>query len=137
MPHKNKEDQKAWQKNWYQANKKEIAAKDKARYESKRDGLYTVYLLTKEGYVGMTSHLNSRIQNHRKDGRDISDVQIIGKYHTKDEALRIEARYHNEGFKGAWGFKQRMEEFNKPEAVARRKEIENYLRQVGIDFNLI
>ena len=34
-------------------------------------------------------------------------------------------------------FKKRMEAYNKPEAVARRKEIENYLRQVGIDFNLI
>tara|TARA_R110002153_G_scaffold86830_4_gene215342 strand:+ start:1836 stop:2015 length:180 start_codon:yes stop_codon:yes gene_type:complete len=34
-------------------------------------------------------------------------------------------------------FKKRMEEFNKPEAVARRKEIEEYLKQVGIDFNLI
>jgi len=34
-------------------------------------------------------------------------------------------------------FKERMEAYNKPEAVARRKEIEQNLRQVGIDFNLI
>ncbi len=34
-------------------------------------------------------------------------------------------------------FKKRMEEFNKPEAVARRKEIEDNLKQIGIDFNLI
>ena len=34
-------------------------------------------------------------------------------------------------------FKKRMEEYNKPEAVARREEIEQNLRQVGIDFNLI
>ena len=34
-------------------------------------------------------------------------------------------------------FKKRMEAYNKPEAVARRKEIEQNLRQVGIDFNLI
>ena len=34
-------------------------------------------------------------------------------------------------------FKKRMEEYNKPEAVARRKEIEENLKQIGIDFNLI
>ena len=34
-------------------------------------------------------------------------------------------------------FKKRMDAYNKPEAVARRKEIEQNLRQVGIDFNLI
>ena len=34
-------------------------------------------------------------------------------------------------------FKKRMDAYNKPEAVARRKEIEQNLIQVGIDFNLI
>ena len=34
-------------------------------------------------------------------------------------------------------FKKRMEEYNKPEAVARRKEIEENLKQIGIDYNLI
>ena len=34
-------------------------------------------------------------------------------------------------------FKKRMEAYNKPEAVARREEIEQNLKQVGIDFNLI
>jgi len=34
-------------------------------------------------------------------------------------------------------FKKRMEAYNKPEAVARRKEIENYLKEVGKHFNLI
>ena len=34
-------------------------------------------------------------------------------------------------------FKKRMEAYNKPEAVERRKEIEQNLRQVGKNFNLI
>ena len=152
MPYKNKEDQQAWAKryreankeeldvyykNWSEDKKEELSAKNKAWKDSHKDGLYTVYLLAKEDYVGHTENLYSRLNNHKSKGKDVSDVKILGKYHTKDEAKRVEASYHDNGFKGAYGFKQRMEEFNKPEAVARRKEIENYLRQVGIDFNLI
>ena len=134
----NKEKQKEYDQEYYNDNKEEVAAQQKLSKDSHKDGLYTVYLLPKENYVGMTTNLHIRIRDHRtKHNRDTTDVQIIGKYHTKDEAVRIEASYHNEGFKGAWGFQQRMEEFNKPEAIARRKEIEKELLLIGKKFNLI
>ena len=107
MPFKNKEDRSAWQKNWYLANKKEIAARDKARYEAKKDGLYTIYLLPEENYVGMTSHLHSRLINHKKSGRDISDVEILGKYKTKKMARYVEAMYHDEGYNGRHRYDKR------------------------------
>ena len=153
MGYKNKEDEKAYRrkhyldnkekvlaqnKAWKMANKDKVSEQHKAQYNSTKDGLYTVYLLPKEGYVGMTTNLHKRIIYHKNNNNiDTTDVQILGKYHTKDEAKRIEDGFHNNGFKGAYGFKQRMEEFNKPEAIARRKEIEQELLLIGNKFNLI
>jgi len=152
MGYKNKEDERAYRrkhyldnkekvlaqnKAWKIANKDKVSEQGKALYNSTKDGLYTVYLLPKENYVGMTTNLYKRISYHKNsNNRDTTGVQILGKYHTKDEARRIEDGFHNNGFKGAYGFKERMEEFNKPEAVAKRKEIESYLKEVGQHFNL-
>jgi predicted GIY-YIG superfamily endonuclease len=136
----NREKIAARKKAYREANKERLAADKKSYYESKKDGLYTVYLLPEENYVGMTNNLYRRLEHHKsKHKRDVSDVKILGKYHTKDEALVTEARYHNEGYKGRnWGeFQHRVENYNKPEAVARRKEIEQELLLIGKKFNLI
>jgi len=82
---------------YYQANK----ARFKDYGESLKDGLFTVYLLPKENYVGMTNCLSKRLSTHKtRQNRDITGVWILGKYETKREALDIEAEYHASGFKG-------------------------------------
>ena len=97
----NKEKIAAEKKVYYQANKEKLAAYDKAYKESKKDGLYTVYHLVNENYVGQTSNLYTRLNNHRNNqNRDVSNVQILGKYKTRKEAMEVEARYHSKGYLG-------------------------------------
>ena len=119
MAYKNKEKQREYLKNWREnnkektkaydkfhneANKEKKAVQKKANYESKKDGLFTVYLLVNENYVGQTSGLYARLNNHKnKHGRDVSDVQILGKYKTREEAKAVEAEYHSKGYLGYYG----------------------------------
>ena len=100
----NKEKRAAYNKKYQQANKEEIAVKKKAYFESKKDGLYTVYHLVNENYVGQTSNLYTRLNCHTgNQNRDVSNVQIIGKYKTKKEAKAVEAEYHARGYLGYYG----------------------------------
>lgn len=97
----NKEKYAAYNKVYNEANKEKIAVLNKAYYESKKDGLYTVYHLVNENYVGQTSNLYTRLIVHKsKNGRDVSNVQIIGKYKTRIEAKTVEAEYHSKGYLG-------------------------------------
>ena len=97
MAYKNKEDQIAYSNKYYQANKEKKAA----QYQANKDGLYTVYLLPTHSYVGMTDNLPKRIAKHKSEHkREISNVQILGKYKTKREALDVEATYHSKGYLG-------------------------------------
>ena len=82
------------------ANKESILAGERARRKSKKDGLYTVYLLPKENYVGQTNNLAYRLIGHRGVGRDTTDAEVIGKYKTRREALDVEKEYHDKGYKG-------------------------------------
>tara|TARA_R110002050_G_scaffold153733_2_gene281482 strand:- start:336 stop:758 length:423 start_codon:yes stop_codon:yes gene_type:complete len=119
MPYKNKEDRRANSKKYYKANKKKIlayhqtikekkAATSKAWKEARMDGLYTVYLIVPENYVGMTTCLYQRLSDHKsKNNRDVSDVYIIGKYKTKAEAREVENKYHKMGYDGAYGYNGR------------------------------
>ena len=99
---------KAWQKKnkekmaaYRETNKEKLAVQNKALAESKKDGLYTVYHLVNENYVGQTTSLYTRLNNHKsKHGRDVSDVQILGKYKTREEAKAVEAEYHSKGYLG-------------------------------------
>ena len=118
------EDRKASNRKYYLANKEKIAAKNNEYYlankekiaddqrrwrESRKDGLFTVYLLPKEDYVGMTTSLQKRLTNHRTNHkRDITDAKVLGNYATKREALDVEASYHAKGFKGITGFKKEI-----------------------------
>ena len=101
MAHKNKEDKREYDKKYREANKEKLAAQDEAWKESKKDGLYTVYHLVNENYVGQTNSLYFRLNNHKSNhGRDISNVQILGKYKTREEAKAVEAEYHSKGYLG-------------------------------------
>ena len=101
----NKEKAAAYQKEYVAKNPEKIY-KIKSKYgkkyrESKKDGLFTVYLLPKENYVGMSSSLHVRLRNHTsKHNRNITGYKILGKYATKKEALEIEASYHAKGYLG-------------------------------------
>tara|TARA_R110001632_G_scaffold149125_1_gene266393 strand:- start:636 stop:977 length:342 start_codon:yes stop_codon:yes gene_type:complete len=93
----NKEHKVAYTKAWRKANKEKIDAKRQAN----EDGYYTVYLLVNENYVGQTKNLSQRLTYHKsRFGRDTTDVQILGKYKTKREALDVEKSYHNKGYLG-------------------------------------
>ena len=97
----NKAKAKAYQK-IYRENNKEKAAAYQANYakeyrESQKDGLFTVYCLPEENYVGMTTSLQLRLSKH---SRDTTGAYVLGKYATKREALDIEASYHAKGYLG-------------------------------------
>jgi len=101
----NKAKAKAYQK-IYRENNKEKAAAYQANYakeyrESQKDGLFTVYCLPEENYVGMTTWLRQRITMHRtENNRNVKGVYVLGKYATKRESLDIEASYHAKGYLG-------------------------------------
>lgn len=85
----------------YQANKEKLIAQMKVNQDSKKDGYYTVYYLKEEHYAGMTSSLTIRLKEHKNEyKRHVEDVEIIGKYETKEEASRVEAELHSMGYLG-------------------------------------
>ena len=70
------------------------------KYWRNDDGLWWVYLLEKENYVGQTHSWKKRFLNHRKDGRYADDMKVLHRVDTEEEALRLESEYHNKGYKG-------------------------------------
>ena len=97
----NKEKIAANKQAWDKANKEKKSAYDKAFQETQKDGLYTVYYLKEEHYAGMTSNLTYRLRHHKSvHNRHIEDVEVIGKYETKEGALRVEAALHSMGYLG-------------------------------------
>ncbi len=120
-----KEAKKAYAKAYYNANKEKAAAyykkynsnldnkakrsaQAKEYVEAQKDGLFTVYCLPEENYVGMTTSLYQRLRAHKSvnHNRNIEGAYVLGKYKTKREALDAEASYHAKGFKGTNGFKK-------------------------------
>ena len=92
---------KEYAKIHYQLNKEKRIAQMKVIEESKKDGYYTVYYLKEEHYVGMSNNLTYRLRNHKSYySRHIEDVEIIGKYKTKEGATRVEAALHAMGYLG-------------------------------------
>ena len=97
----NKEKISAYNKAYRKANKKKLIAQQGAFIEAKKDGLYTVYLLVNENYVGMTTVLYTRLSEHKsRYKRNVENVKILGKYENKREALDVERSYHDKGYKG-------------------------------------
>lgn len=110
MPYKNKEDKAAHNKAYKEANRETINAYHKKYRAAQKDGLYTVYYLKEEHYVGMTTILQKRLNTHKSHyNRHIKDVEIIGKYQTKVGAARVEAALHSMGYLGRHpNFKQQQ-----------------------------
>ena len=97
----NKEKHAAYYKKYNALNKEKVCADQKKWREAQKDGLFTVYLLPKENYVGQTTSFHKRLINHKsKHSRDITDAKVLGKYATKEEALAVEASYHAKGYNG-------------------------------------
>ena len=69
-------------------------------YWKNEDGLWWVYLLKKENYVGQTQSWRKRKSNHKSAGRYIDDVEILHRVDTEEEAIRIESTYHDMGYDG-------------------------------------
>jgi hypothetical protein len=91
---------KAQQKIYRRNNREHRAVVSKAYRDSFKDGLFTVYVLPKENYVGQTDCYPLRIKNHKSLSRDITDAKVLGKYATREEALAVEASYHAKGYNG-------------------------------------
>ena len=103
-----KEKKREYDKKYREDNKERIAAyyeankeKRKEKRDSKKDGLYTVYYLKEDHYVGLTNCLYKRLEYHKNTNkRHVEDVEIIGKYQNKEEGLRVEAALHAMGYLG-------------------------------------
>ena len=88
-----------YDKNTYELNKKNRLKSNKYYLSNKHKP--TVYLLVNENYVGTTENINNRMRTHQKNnGRDVSKVEILGEFETREEALDLERQLHSEGYKG-------------------------------------
>jgi hypothetical protein len=98
-----KEAQKIYRAKWNKANKDKIAAQNK-RYSDKvkeREPYYTVYYLKEDNYVGQTAGLSKRLAVHKYEaGRHVLDVEVLGKFETREEAKFFEAKLHDMGYAG-------------------------------------
>ena len=126
---KNKEKAKEYAKNYYQSNKEKLNSvnkkyvrenKEKIKeyqrkyqkeyyhthelYENCKDGYHRVYLLEDYNYVGCTGiSLQKRFNGHKSEfGRIIKKdrYKVLFKSKDRDEALQVEAQYHDMGYEG-------------------------------------
>lgn len=64
------------------------------------DGKYRVYILENENYAGMTAKLWSRMTAHEYNGKDVSDMVIVGVFDNPIEAHLLETQLHLDGYDG-------------------------------------
>ena len=87
--------QRKYQKDYYHENE---------TYENSKDGYHRVYLLKDYNYVGCTQlPLQKRFNGHKSEcGRIIKEgrYEVLFKSKDRDEALRVEAQYHDMGYEG-------------------------------------
>ena len=123
----NKEKLAAIGKVYREANKEKIKAcrdvRDKEKLKAQREAneekfranrdtkilpYYIVYALpnfnsTDEVYCGQTNQPIHRMNGHKCKGNDTSEWFILDICSTREEALVIEAQYHDQGYKGRDG----------------------------------
>lgn len=75
-------------------------SKDCKECYSSKDGMYKVYLIYKEKYVGMTLNMKRRMNNHKAKGKDVSKVYILLKTKSLKLAHFFESFLHLIGFNG-------------------------------------
>jgi predicted GIY-YIG superfamily endonuclease len=73
---------------------------NKQYMESKKDGLYHVYILPNHNYAGYTSNLYSRMNEHKCQDRNTSNYEIAGSFKNKADAIWFEALLHSVGYEG-------------------------------------
>ena len=96
-----KEDRKMYMKAYREKNRDRIRASNKAYRDSKKDGLFAVYYLPEEHYVGMTECIDSMMRVHKNRGKHTLDVELVAKFETKREALACESYMHSIGYNGS------------------------------------
>lgn len=100
----NKEVYVSYQKAWYQANKEKVNNQVKSFIAAKKHD-YVVYYLPEHHYVGVTNCLYSRLNNHRSSYNRITEgYEVL--YTAKDavEARAVERYMHYEmGYNGRCG----------------------------------
>jgi len=92
-----KESQKEYKKKYAKENRQLLKGYG---IQWRKDGHYSVYLLPKENYVGMTEQIKARMHNHKYYGNDTTDYKVLHTFNSKKEALKKEAEYHEMGYKG-------------------------------------
>ena len=98
---KNKESIDRKHKEWRDNNKTLYAEINKERFEASKDGYHKVYLLEDYNYVGCTNNLIHRFYSHKsKFGRDCRNHKVLFQSTDRDEALQVEAQYHEQGYEG-------------------------------------
>jgi hypothetical protein len=74
---------------------KECGRKQRRQWRNdKKDGLWYVYYLPEEHYVGITSLIEDRLKTHEREGKIIDNYEIIAKYNHPALALMTEALFH-------------------------------------------
>ena len=96
---------KALRKNWMDNNRDKIAARNR-RYKEKNTLPYFIvygimgYNEAGYNYCGQTNQPKIRMTEHKTFGKDISEWMILDICQTREEALAIEAQYHDQGYYG-------------------------------------
>jgi len=101
----NKEKAADYQREYIAKNAEKVYEKQskygKKYRESRKDGVFSVYLLPEENYVGMTTCFHRRLINHKNtQNRNTEGAYILSKHETKREAVEVEASYHAKGYLG-------------------------------------
>lgn len=63
-------------------------------------GGYVVYYLPEHHYVGMTNNLKKRVIDHKKKGKIVEGIEVVGTYETAVEAHYVETSLHLMGYEG-------------------------------------
>tara|TARA_R110002049_G_scaffold222449_1_gene394135 strand:- start:787 stop:1233 length:447 start_codon:yes stop_codon:yes gene_type:complete len=108
------ENSKDKKKSYYETNKESISIVKKEYYQSKKLGSVIVYSLPNynkngyEKYCGVTDCPSTRMRNHKSNGNNTQDWIILGEFKTREEALIVEAKYHEQGYAGKRGFDKQV-----------------------------
>lgn len=80
---------------------KECGRKQRRNWRNeKKDGLWYVYYLPEEHYIGITSLIDDRLKTHSRQGRIIDGYEIVAKYNHPALALMAEALLHYCDYEG-------------------------------------
>jgi len=104
---KNKDKRNAESRAYHKENREEILGRKKITdlAKAKKDKHPPlVYLLVNENYVGTTEDLKRRLWKHKGNGKDVSEVKVLGRFFERQDALNLERSYHEKGYKGKHKF---------------------------------